>query len=141
MTDTIKNLLFGAIVFMIILTGSLSLISSFNTSDNQIIQGEEYKKFNDTFYKYDELNNVVTSLTNNINKTDEGFKVTDVLDSLFGTVWASLTVIPTSIAFIIDMITGLNIMYGIPQWFLGFVSMAIMISIVLAIWALITGRI
>lgn len=130
MTDiTPSKYIIGIILFSIVITGGLSLISIFAEKNSSFIDSEQNSKFNNTFAVYDDITTQVSTIEDNIKNTDEDWGAFGVLNSLIKGSWNTLILLFSSLSFMTTVFQGLYTFFHIPIW-VGNAIVSIMTTII-----------
>lgn len=136
-----RHLLIGAIVFVLVIAGGVSMLGLFNDADSSFLAGnEKYVQFNESFNKLEDVTNTTTQLQGSVQNATTDFGLFGVLNSLIATSWNTLTAIFTSFDFFTAIFGGLNVVFEVPLWITGLVGLIIIVILVFAIWSAIFQR-
>ena len=135
-----SSYIIALILFTIIILSGIFLINSFQESDSDYIDQTQFKNFNKTFNKYEELQNKSNTIKSQIENTPNQFGDLGVLNSLISSSWNTLQYINTSFGFISDIFNSFYTFFGIPAWVGNSLFLIIIISLSFAIFSAIFQR-
>ena len=130
-----RNLILAFIIFTGIILGGMSLINMWIVEDSTYIDSTKYAAFNQSFIKYNELQESTGELENLTTTpsfwdlTKETLESVGVAGRLLAVGWGGLNNILKGFGFILDAFTSLSI-FGIPEWVSVLITMSITIVIV-----------
>ena len=111
-----KHYIIGVIIFGMLITGGLSLMSMINEKDPTFINDDKFSQFNESFNQFDDTTDAVGSLESNIRTTGSDFGVFGVLNALISSVWQTLKLLFSSFSFMNNVFYGLSYVFGVPAW-------------------------
>jgi len=139
----IRHYIYGIILFTLLITAGVSLITDISTTEGNLLTGDELISFNNTFNKKADLEASVRSIETNINGTTTGSGVLTsfgVLGSLINSGWNALKLMFGSLSFMNSVFGGVANTFGIPVWLTTFIGLFVTILIGFGIFTVIFQR-
>lgn len=102
--------------------------------------GTTLTKFNETFYKLDDISNTVGDLESGITNTTAQFGVFGVLNSLISGSWQTLRLLFNSLSFTTTVFKGLGTFFGVPTFIIKIMGLLLTVIIAFAIYSAIFQR-
>jgi len=139
----IRHYIYGIILFTLLITAGVSLITDISTTEGNLLNDDEITKFNRTFNKRSDLEASINTMQTNIESTSsEGGILTalGVLGSLINSVWNSLALMFSSFSFMGTILLGSHTIFGLPSWLAAFIGLFITVLIAFGIFTIIFQR-
>ena len=138
---TPRMYIFGIIMFTLVIYSGLYIMGSFAENNPSYINSDKFSGFNRSFNKVAELNTATDSLKYSITDSTEEYGVFGVINSLIKSVWSAFKNIFTTFGFMIDALTGLTSVFGVPSAIVGLLTSLVVIMLVFSIYSLVfAGR-
>ena len=139
-TEDIKKYIIGVLLFVAVIVGGVSFLSTLNEHDASFMDSDRLEDFNNTFNILDDVSGQVNLLEEGITEADADPGLFGVLNSLIMSAWQSLKLTINSFDFMDDVFTGMGPIFGIPVWIAGIITLIISVVIIFAIWSAIFQR-
>lgn len=133
---TIRNYIIAVIIFVFFITGTVSLMGILGEHKPSYAD-DRYSEFNDTFNVYQQINESVGNIQNDIQNTTTG---DNFLDSLIGGSYTTLRLMFTSLGFMRIVFGGVATFFGVPVWIPTILFMIVTVVIAFAIFRAIFQR-
>lgn len=130
-------LIYGLIIFTLLIVGGINVIMEFRSNDASFMNNDKFTMFNKSFNRFDTLNSSISSMQSSIQGAQPDWGVFGVLNSLIKSSWSAISNLFSSLRFVNDILQGLSVVFGVPTWAVGLVSMMFIVLICFTIWALI----
>lgn len=142
MSETVpKDYIIGFIIFTLIITAGMTYMATYASDDADFIDNAELNSFNESFWRYNQLNTKVGELTNSTRTSDaDSWETLGVLDTLIKTSWYALTTMFSGFDMITEALQALSTFFGVPSWAVGSVIMLIMVMFAFSIFAALFQR-
>jgi hypothetical protein len=134
---TPRNLIYGFIIFTMVILGGIGFMSGFAVHSPTFINNDKFKSFNDTFNQYGALEGNVSNMKDNLANSRANTGVFGMLDGLINVAWNSLKTIFTTFSFITTAFTGISSVFGLPVWVGALVTTMAVVMIVFSLYSLI----
>jgi hypothetical protein len=122
------------IAFTFVIMAGMGMIGELRQADPTFMSGGSLDEFNTTFNRYDELTSSVGQLQSSLTDSQQDWSLLGTFNALIGTAWHGLVLIISSFNFMNLVFAGLG-MFGVPAWVGGLCSLAVVVVLVMAIWA------
>lgn len=141
MAEEIKNYLIGIIIATMFIVGTVSLINAFRADNPEMIPSSKFQELNNSF-------NIQQNLTDEINDLQSSFQNIDstkwgtfgVLYGLMDSAWQTFKFTLSNFNFITKSMTGFTTILGVPAWFVGLLTLIIIVIVVYEILGAIIQR-
>ena len=142
----IRDYLTGVIVFMLVLMSVNFIVGivlntvgvSPSSSDYDV-----FMRYNDTTNKYNELNSSMTELEQSITNSSgllRNMPVFGPIESFINSGFLTFTSIFTSIGWMNTIFSSVALMFGIPPWITGFITLLLIVLFVFSIYSAVFQR-
>ena len=137
-----RNLIFGAILVTLMIVGGVNMMDSMNNHpDSLLADSDKYASFNESFNKFDELDESISGLAGGLDETNPSDPNDDsFLGNLIKGSWNTLKTIGTSFSFIGDMFDATTTYFGVPAWIPALIGSLILIIFIFGVWSAVFQR-
>lgn len=132
-----RHYLYASIMFVFFMVSGLVVIAEFNNDYPEFTNNEQYKEFNDSVYKMNEIENQVNRLESQIRTSEPDPGVFGVLNSLIQSSWQVLKLLFQSFSFIVTAFQEMSAVFGIPVWIAGTLTLLLVVVVTLGILSVI----
>lgn len=129
-----KHIFMGAIVMMVVVLGCMELVSRMTAIEPTFINSTDYEAFNNTFSKYQSIEDNTDTLRSTIENSDADLSESGTISGLIKAVWGTLKNMFRTFGFIGEILDGVSRSLHIPTWVTGSITMIIIV--IVAFWVL-----
>lgn len=138
MVEEIKKYAIGTVLFTIIIVCGVTLIGIMKSNDNTFASGEDFKQFNKSFNKLNDVTKTSSELKNRIESNETlSLGLFGVINALAGSAWNTLKITFSSFSFMTNAISDIPLVFGeeaFPSWVGSLIISIIIIVIAFAIY-------
>ena len=130
---TVRDVIFGIIIFTAIISGSFYLISAVITNTEDSFTGDG--GYNATINKFSTIQTNMNNTAGTFRYTNQKQSSLGILDDLLKTSWGAISTVWTSIDTMNVILNDIGDSFGIPLWFIQLIIMFIILTIIFALMA------
>lgn len=134
---TPRIFIYGIIVFTLMIGGVAFIMSQFAIDSPSFTSDENFQAFNSTFNKYNDVVEVGTNLSGDIQTSQPNPTLFGVLDSLVNSGWVAIKSLFNTLGFVNTIFGGLTNIFGIPSWIVALLTTLMVVMIAFSIYSLI----
>ena len=129
-----RDLIFGIIIFGIILMGGVSLISIFGEKNSAYINDDMFGTFNTTSNTLmQDINTKVSSINSSIGSDTVDPGLFGFLDKLVNTGWNTIKLLGDTLSFADKAYYAISDSLGIPSWIMNSIILLIIVVIIFSV--------
>lgn len=133
--DDIKRYIIGVLLFGLVIVGGVGMLGTFFAKDSTFGDSQQFKQYNKTFNKLDEVNSQVSNLQSNVEgSASSELDIFGVIPALVNSAWSTLSIILSSFGFMTSAYSGLSTFFGIPAFIPVIIGSIITVMIIFALY-------
>jgi len=130
---TVRDVIFGIIIFTAIISGSFYLIGAVAPSTEDSFSGDG--GYNATINKFSSIQVNMNTTAGTFRNSNQKQSSLGILDDLLKTSWGAISTVWTSIDTMNIILQDIGDSFGIPLWFIQTITMFIVLTIIFALMA------
>lgn len=131
----LRDYIWGILIFTLFIVGGTSMMGIMQSHDSTYATDEKYTQFNDSFNRLSEVTTAVEGLQTGITEAETDFGAFGVLNALISSSWQSLKLMFSSFSLMNAAFDGLTVVFGVPAWVAGLITLAVIVLIAFIIYS------
>jgi len=135
-----RHYIWGIIAFVLMIGGGVSMIADMAQENPSMIENTDFAEFNNSFNEISELNQQVDRIELNLNSSEPDFGAFGGLNALIESSWDFLKGVRGMFKFMDVAFSGLSKIFGVPQWIVILMGLAVTVLVAFIIFSAIFQR-